>query len=336
MPVLNRAEFSRTGMVFVALLFAAVSMSMCATGAIAREFRAADTQTEDYPTVQALRYMGALIAERTAGRHEIKVFHSRQLGEEKETIEQTRAGAIDLNRTNVALIGNFVPAMNVLAMPFLFRSIEHMQKVLDGPIGSEILNSFEPYGFVGLAFYDSGARSIYNGVRPVKSIADLKGLRIRVQQSELMSEMIRSLGAEPVELPYGQVLTGLATHLIDGAENNWPSFVTTDHYKYAGYLTLTEHTMSPEVLVISLKAWRSLSAEDQQIFREAAARSGNFMREKWRDLEEQSQRKAQAAGVTIVRDIDRKPFEDAMASIYAKAGRDPAAAALIERIRKVE
>ena len=331
MPVLNRAELSRTGVIFVALLLA-----ICATGAAAREFRAADTQTEDYPTVQALRYMGALIAERTGGRHEIKVFHSRQLGEEKETIEQTRAGAIDLNRTNVAPIGNFVPAMNVLAMPFLFRSIEHMQKVLDGPIGNEILGSFEPYGFVGLAFYDSGARSIYNAVRPVKSIADLKGLRIRVQQSELMSEMIRSLGAEPVELPYGQVLTGLATRLIDGAENNWPSFVTTDHYKHAGYYSLTEHTMSPEVLVISLKAWKSLSAEDQQIFREAALRSSRFMREKWRDLEEQSQRKAEAAGIIVIKDIDRKPFEDAMAPIYAKAAKDPAAAALIERIRKVE
>lgn len=331
MPVLNRAELSRTGAIFVALLLA-----VCATGAVAREFRAADTQAEDYPTVQALRYMGALIAERTNGRHEIKVFHSRQLGEEKETIEQTRAGAIDLNRTNVALIGNFVPAMNVLAMPFLFRSIEHMQKVLDGPIGHEILGSFEPYGFVGLAFYDSGARSIYNGLRPVRSIADLKGLRIRVQQSELMNQMIRSLGAEPVELPYGQVLTGLATRLIDGAENNWPSFVTTDHYKYAGYYTLTEHTMSPEVLVISLKAWQSLSADDQKIFRDAALRSSRFMREKWRDLEEQSQRKAEAAGITVIKDIDRKPFEDAMAEIYAKTGRDPAAAALIERIRKVE
>jgi TRAP-type C4-dicarboxylate transport system substrate-binding protein len=198
------------------------------TGAFAREFRAADTQNEDYPTVQALHYMGSLVEERTGGRHRI---HSRQLGEEKETLEQTRAGAIDFNRTNVALIGTMVPAMNVLAMPFLFRSIEHQEKVLDGPIGDEILGSFGPYGFVGLAFYDSSARSIYNGVRPVRSIADLKGLRLRVQQSEQMSEMIRSLGAEPVELPYGQVLTGLTTRLIDGAENNWPSFVTTDHYK---------------------------------------------------------------------------------------------------------
>jgi tripartite ATP-independent transporter DctP family solute receptor len=331
LSVYSRAELSRTVALVVALFLTAVS-----TSAVAREFRAADTQSDDYPTVQALRYMGRIVAEMSGGRHQIRVFHSRQLGEEKETIEQTRAGAIELNRTNLALIGTFVPAMNVLAMPFLFRSIEHLQKVLDGPIGNEVLDSFEPYGFVGLAFYDSGARSIYNNVRPVRSIADMKGLRLRVQQSELMSEMIRSLGAEPVELPYGHVLTGLATRLVDGAENNWPSFVTTDHYKHAGHYTLTEHTMSPEVLVMSQKAWEGLSAEDRAIFREAALRSSQFMRAKWRDLEEQSRRKAEAAGVTIVTDLDRKPFEAAMTGIYTRAQRDPAVARLIERIRKVE
>ena len=331
LPVHSRADLSRTVALVVALCITAAS-----TSAVAREFRAADTQSEDYPTVQALQYMGRLIAESSSGRLQIRVFHSRQLGEEKETIEQTRAGAIDLNRTNVALIGTFVPAMNVLAMPFLFRSIEHLQKVLDGPIGNEILGSFEPYGFVGLAFFDSGARSIYNSVRPVRSLADMRGLRLRVQQSALMSDMIRALGAEPVELPYGQVLTGLATKLIDGAENNWPSFVTTDHYKYAGFYTLTEHTMSPEVLVMSRKAWDSLSPEDRTIFRDAAIKSRQFMRAKWKDLEERSRQMAKAAGVTIVTDIDRKPFEDAMAGIYAKAQADPAAAALIERIRKVE
>jgi tripartite ATP-independent transporter DctP family solute receptor len=331
LPVYSRAGVSRTVAILVALLLTAGSTSV-----IAREFRAADTQSEDYPTVQALRYMGRLIAERSGDKLQIRVFHSRQLGEEKETIEQTRVGAIDLNRTNVALIGSFVPAMNVLAMPFLFRSIEHQEKVLDGTIGNEILDSFEPYGFVGLAFYDSGARSIYNSVRPVRSIADMKGLRLRVQQSELMSDMIKALGAQPVELPYGQVLTGLATKLIDGAENNWPSFVTTDHYKYAGYYTLTEHTMSPEVLVMSLKAWQSLSADDQKIFRDAALESSQFMRTKWKDLEQRSRRQAEAAGATIVTDFDRKPFEEAMAGIYAKAQGDPVAAQLIERIRKVE
>ena len=327
----RRAGLSRTMTLVVALLCTAVS-----TNAFAREFRAADTQNEDYPTVLALRYMGRLIAERTSGRHQVTVFHSRQLGEEKETLEQTRVGAIDLNRTNVALIGTMVPAVRVLAMPFLFRSLDHLQKVLDGPIGTDILNSFEAHGFVGLAFYDSGARSIYNRVRPVRSLDDLKGLRLRVQQSEQMSDMIRALGAEPVEMAYGQVLTGLANGLIEGAENNWPSFVTTGHYKYAGYYSLTQHTVSPEVLVMSQKAWASLSPDDQKIFREAAQRSSTYMREKWNELEERSRKRAEEAGVKIVTDIDRKPFEAAMAGIYAKAESDPAISALIERIRKVE
>ena len=326
----SRADLLRTVAITSALFALAVT-----TNTSAREFRAADTQSEDYPTVQALRYMGRLIEEKTDGRLQIRVFHSRQLGEEKETIQQTRAGAIDLNRSNVALIGGFVPATNVLAMPFLFRSIEHLQNVLDGPIGEEILNSFEPYGFVGLTFYDSGARSIYNNVRPIRSIADIKGLRIRVQQSELMSDMVRALGGEPIELPYGQVRTGLATKLIDGAENNWPSFVTTDHYRYASFYTLTEHTMSPEVLIMSWKAWASLSPEERVIFREAAMQSSRFMRERWRDLEEKSRQQAEGAGVTIVTDFDRKPFEAAMKPIYEKIRLDPAAAALIERIRKV-
>ena len=315
---------------------AAVALASLAMPSAAREFRAADTQAEDYPTVQALNYMGKLIAERTNGRHQIKVFHSRQLGEEKETIEQTRAGAIDLNRTNVAPIGEFVPLANVLAMPFLFRSVDHLHKVLDSQIGQEILDSFTAQGFIGLTYYDSGARSIYDSVRPIRSVADLKGLKIRVQQSDLMVKMVKALGAQPVAMPYGQVLTGLATKLIDGAENNWPSFVTTGHYKYAGYYTLTEHSMSPEVLVMSRKAWDSLSPEDQTIFRQAAMESNAFMREQWKALEDKSQREAQAAGIMIIKDFDRKSFEDAMDDIYKQAAADPTTGQFVERIRQLQ
>jgi tripartite ATP-independent transporter DctP family solute receptor len=302
----------------------------------AREFRVADTQSEDYPTVQALLYMARLVEERTGGRHRIRVFHSRQLGEEKETIEQTRVGAIDLNRTNVAPIGSLIPAANVLALPFLFRSFDHLHNVLDREVGSEILASFERHGFVGLAFYDSGARSLYNSIRPVRTLADLKGMRIRVQQSELMVDMLKALGAEPVELPYGQVLTGLSTKVIDGAENNWPSYVTTGHYRLAPYYTLTEHTMGPEVLVMSQRAWESLSAADKEIFRDAARKSSAFMRELWSGLEESSRRQARTAGNTIVANFDRKPFEDAMSVIYAKAVTDPDLRQLVERIRQVQ
>jgi tripartite ATP-independent transporter DctP family solute receptor len=313
-----------------------VALFLVSTAAFAREFRAADAQNEEYPTVQALEYMARLVSERTNGRQSIRIFYARELGEEKDTIMQTRAGAIDLDRTNVALIGNLVPATSVLAMPFLFRSVEHLQRVLDGPIGNEILESFEPYGFVGLTFYDSGARSIYNSVRPIHCLDDMKGLRIRVQQSDLMSDVIKALGAQPIELPYGQVSTALTTRLVDGAENNWPSFVTSGHDKYAKYYTLTQHTMTPEVLVMSLKAWSGLSEDDRKIFREAALESSRFMHEKWKALALRSRAEAEAAGVTVTTDFDRASFEGATAGIYAKAMRDPATADLIERIRQTE
>jgi tripartite ATP-independent transporter DctP family solute receptor len=318
-----------------AALCAALLTAMPAT-ASAREFRVADTQTADYPTVQALQFMAKIVEDRTGGRHRIRVFHSRQLGEEKETIEQTRIGAIDLNRTNVAPIGSLVPAANVLSLPFLFRSFEHLHNVLDQSLGQEILAGFQRHGFVGLSFYDSGARSIYNSVKPVRSISDMKGLRIRVQQSNLMSDMMKALGADPIELPYGQVSTGLSTKLIDGAENNWPSYVTTNHYKLAPYYTLTEHTMGPEVLVMSLRAWESLSTEDKDIFREAAGKSNTFMRELWTGLEERSRQQARAAGNIVIANFDRKPFEHAMSVIYAKMVTDADTRQLIERIRQVK
>jgi tripartite ATP-independent transporter DctP family solute receptor len=302
----------------------------------AREFRVADNQAQDYPTVQALQLMARLVEERSGGRHWLRVFHSRRLGEEQETIEQTRIGAIDLVRTNVAPLGRFIAAANVLALPFLFRSSDHLHKVVDENLGDEVLGSFERHGFVGLAFYDSGARSIYNSVKPVRSVADLKGLRIRVQQSELMVEMVRALGAEPVELAYGQVLTGLSTKVIDGAENNWPSYVTTQHYKVAPYYTLTEHSMAPEVLVMSLRAWETLSAEDRMIFRTAARESSIYMRQLWSGLEEQSRQQARAAGNLII-EVERQPFADAMTTVYAKPiGEARAQQELIERIRQVQ
>jgi tripartite ATP-independent transporter DctP family solute receptor len=332
-------HFGRSSSVATAAVFgwAAVAALSAPGTAFARDFRAADTQPENYPTVQALAYMDQLVTERTGGRHRIRIFHSRQLGEEKETIEQTRVGAVDLNRTNVAPLGSFIPEANVLALPFLFRSIEHLHKVLDGPIGDDILKSFEPHGFVGLAFYDSGARSLYNAVRPIRSLADLHGLRIRVQQSEVMVDMIRALGAEPVELPYGHVLTGLSTKLIDGAENNWPSYVSTDHYTAARYYTLTEHTMGPEVLIMSQRAWESLSAEEQTIFRQAARESGRFMRQQWKAWEERSRAQAEKAGNIVVTDFDKQPFRAAMAAVYDKALNDkPKLRELVERIRQTQ
>jgi len=320
-------------------LGAAIAAAALGAAAIApaqaREFRAADIQEETYPTVQALRAMDQLVAERTGGRHRIRVFHSRQLGEESQTIEQTRVGAIDMNRINVGAMGNMAPILNVLALPFLFRSVDHLYKVVDGPIGDEILGALESDGLIGLTFYDSGARSIYTTTRPVNVIDDLSGLRLRVQQSDLMDRMVKALGAEPVGLAYGQVLTALQTKLVDGAENNFPSFISAGHYKAARYYTVTQHTMSPEVLIMSQRAWADLSSEDRMIFREAARKSSQYMREQWLDRERRSEQQAIEAGVNVISKINRKPFEDATKPMRDAMRADPRYRSLIERIEAV-
>ncbi|HMF24803.1 MAG TPA: TRAP transporter substrate-binding protein [Pseudolabrys sp.] len=302
----------------------------------AREFRSADIQEEDHPAVQAVRHMGRAVTERTGGRHTVEVFHSGQLGDEGNTIQQTLTGVIDINRINVVEIGKIVPELNVLALPFLFRSADHLQKVVYGPIGEEILATIEPHGFVGLAFYDAGARSIYTTSRAVRTLGDLEGLQLRVLKSELMERMIKALGAQPINLPFRQLLTALSTRLIDGAENNWPSFIRTGHYKVAPFYTLTEHTRGPSVLVMSRRAWDGLSPEDRIIVRDAARASATYMKTAWQALEDQSQKQAVEGGVRIISEIDRRPFEAATKSLRDEARTDPKLAWLMARIESAQ
>jgi tripartite ATP-independent transporter DctP family solute receptor len=320
----------------IKLLAATLLLMLPLRGAEAKSFRAADIQAEDYPTVQAIKFMNDRLIERTNGRHRIVLFHSRQLGEEEATIAQTRVGAIDIDRVSIGPLAALIPELRILSLPFLFRSADHFHKTLDGEIGDQILASFEAHGFVGLTYYDSGARSLYNKVRPVRTLADLKGLKIRIQQSQVAADLVRALGAEPVILAYGQVLTGLSAGLIDGAENNWPSYVTTEHYKVAPYYTLTEHTMLPEVLIMSKKAWDGLGPEDRVIFQDVARESARFMRRQWEAWEDQARNVAEGAGVTVISDFDRAPFLEATKGIYDRVLSDQASRDLVGRIRAVQ
>jgi tripartite ATP-independent transporter DctP family solute receptor len=328
----RRMHLPRTGVTTLLALFTVVWTS----GLQARTFRAADIQPEDYPTVQAIKFMNDRLIERTNGRHRLAIFPARQLGEEEATIEQTRAGAIDVNRISIGPLAAFIPELRVLSLPFLFRSNDHFHRVLDGEIGEQILSSFEAHGFVGLTYYDSGARSLYTRVRPVRSLGDVKDLRIRIQQSEVAADTVRALGAAPVVLAYGQVLTALSTGLIDGAENNWPSYVTTDHYRAAPYYTLTQHTMLPEVLIMSKKAYDELSPEDRTIFKETARASATFMRGQWIAWEDQARNVAESAGVTVITDFDRAPFIEATRPIYDRLLADQPSRELVDRIRHVQ
>ena len=318
-------------------LAAALALSSVATIANAQQvtLRSADIHPDGYPTVEAVIYMGKLVSERTNGRIGVKVFNNASLGSEKDTIEQTRFGVIDMNRVNTAPFNNLVPQTQVLGMPFLFRSVDHMHKTIDGPIGDEILAAFEPHGLVGLAFYDSGARSFYTTKKPIKSLADLKGQKIRVQQSDLWIAMMKAFGANATPMPFGEVYSSLETGVVDGAENNWPSYESSRHFEVAKNYTLTEHSLAPEALVISKVSWDKLTPEDQKILRQAAKESVVKMRELWSAREKASEDKVRAAGVNVIT-VDKQPFIDAMKPVYDKFVTDPKMKDLVTRIQAVQ
>jgi tripartite ATP-independent transporter DctP family solute receptor len=308
----------------------AVSISLPAA---AKEFRSADVHPEDYPTVMAVKQMSESVNKRTGGKHSIKVYTGTQLGGEKDTIEQTKLGALDLVRINSAPMNNIVPETLVPSLPFIFRDVTHMRKVLDGPIGDEILKALEAHGFIGLAFYDAGARSFYNTKKPIRTPADMKGMKIRVQQSDLFVGMLQALGANATPMPYGEVYTALKTGLVDGAENNWPSYDTARHFEVAKYYTVNEHSMVPEILMFSKKVFDTLPADEQKIFRAAAKESVPYMRKLWDAKELESRRKVEAAGVQVVDKVDKKPFMDAMKPVYDKLVTDAKLKAMVKRVQ---
>jgi tripartite ATP-independent transporter DctP family solute receptor len=321
-----------------AALFGSVALAASALAASAADMvlRSSDTHPDGYPTVEAVKYMGELIEQRTDGRIGIEVFHSAQLGEEKDTIEQTRFGVIDMNRVSLGPFNNLVPETAIVSLPYIFRDTEHMHQVMDGEIGEEILAAFEEYDLIGLAFYDGGARSFYNSEKPIRSIEDLQGMKFRVMQSDVFVDMVNALGANATPMPYGEVYSSIQTGVIEGAENNFPSFESSGHYEVARYYTLDEHLIVPEVLVMAKSSWDQLSPEDQEIIRQAAKESVPYMRELWAEREKASEEKVREAGVEIVTEIDKQPFIEAMGPVYEKYVTTPELQSLVERIQAVE
>ena len=299
-----------------ALLVAAAIACVC-TAAQATEFRSADTHNaDDYPTVAAVKYMSELLEKKSGGKHKIKVFNKGALGTEKETVDQVKIGALDFTRVNVGPMNAVCPLTQVPTMPFLFSSIDHMRRSLDGPIGDEILKSCEAVGYVGLAFYDSGARSIY-AKKPIKTVADAKGLKIRVQQSDLWVALVSAMGANATPMPYGEVLMGLKTGLVDAAENNSPSFDTARHAEAVKFYSKTEHSMAPEILVMSKLVYDKLPAAEQDMIRAAAKESVAIGRKRWDEQEAKSLANVKANGAEII-EVDKKSFQAVMGPVYDK------------------
>jgi len=297
-------------------------------------FRLAEIHPSDHPTSKADLEFARLVEDRTQGRIVIKVYDSEQLGPEKAVLEQVQFGAIDFTRLSMGQVAEISPQLNVLQLPYIYRDSDHMWQVLNSDIGDFFLESIEDKGLIGLAWYDAGARSFYNSVREVKTLSDLEGLKFRVMESQLMVEMARALGASVIPMAYGEVYSAIQTGVIDGAENNFPSYETSLHYEVAQYFTIDEHVRVPEMLIASKKILDRITEEDLAIIMACAKESEVYQREKWRIEEKESEEKLRDLGIIITEIEDRQAFVEAVRPLYDRYANDYLE--MVERIQTME
>jgi tripartite ATP-independent transporter DctP family solute receptor len=323
------------------------SLSLVAAGAVAiaallasvadaqTVLKASDVHPAGYPTVVAVENMGKKLSAATNGKLSVAMYPSMQLGGEKEAIEQAQVGAIAFARVSVGALGPVVDDINVFNLPYVFRNTAHMQKVIDGPIGQDLLDKVtnSGKGLIGLCWMDAGARNFYNTKKPIKNLADLRGMKVRVMGNPMFVEMANSMGGNGVAMGYDQVFSALQTGVVDGAENNPPSFVFDNHYQVAKFYTVDEHLIVPEMLVMSKKVWDSLSKDEQALVKKVAQEAQLEERTLWEAYEKQAMEKAKAAGIQIIEvsDADKKAFQDAVKPVWDKYG--PKYADTIKRIQ---
>ena len=297
----------------------------------ARDFRSADVHPQDYPTVMTVKKIGEIVSQKTNGKYNVKVFGNSALGSEKDTVEQVKIGALDMVRVSTAAFHGIIPETMVPSFPFIFRDINHFRHAMAGPAGDKILAAFEKHGFIGLALWESGARSIY-GKKPVRNLADVKGMKIRVQQSDLWVSLAQAMGANPTPIPMAEVYTALKTGLVDAAENNYPSYESAKHYEAAPVYSETQHVMSPEVIVFSKKVWDTLSKEEQQIIRAAAKETVPYYVDLWTKKEQASKEITIKAGAKYITDVNKAEFVAAMKPVWDKFSPTPELKALAQEI----
>ncbi len=326
-------HMTRTGRT-VAVSLLAAGLAFGATTASALEIKSSDVHPMGYPTTAAIQYMGELLNTWTNGRLSIKIYHSMQLGGEKEALEQVQVGALEMTRVSVGVVGPIVDDFNAFNLPYVFRSVDHMHKVVDGAIGTELLNKLEAGGLIGLGYMDAGSRSFYNAKRDIKSIKDLKGLKIRVMQNPIFVEMVNAMGGNGLSVAFNELYTAMQTGVVDGAENNPPTYDGHKHFEIAGHYTLTEHLMVPEIFVFSKKVWDKLPALDRQLIRKASALTVERERKLWAAREKVSLDRLKKRGINVIMAIDKGPFIKATAPVRAKFGSKYAD--LLKRIKAIK
>jgi tripartite ATP-independent transporter DctP family solute receptor len=313
-------------------------LALCAAARVVRAkdegavLAAADVHPADYPTVTAVRWINDELARRFGDAVSLRVYHSGQLGSEKDTLELARLGALAITRVHSSVLNNVVPATAILSLPYVFDSTAHMRRAFDGAFGLGVLAACERRGLIGLALYDSGSRNFYNTRRAVETPRDLHGLKLRVPQSDIFIESVAALGASPTPLAYGSVFSALQTKLIDGAENNWPSYFTSRHFEIARYWSETEHAHAPDVLLMSRRVADALPAEQRDFLLATARASVTPMRARWDEIVERSQRAVRDAGVEI-RAVDKDAFRVAVKPLLERRLRDPETERLYGELR---
>lgn len=298
----------------------------------ARVLTASDVHVRDYPTVQAVQWLGEQLERETGGRLRLRQYHSGQLGRESEAIDMARFGAIDITRVYSGALNNAFPLTQALCLPYVFDSVAHLRRALDGEVGAQVLRGFEARNLVGLAIYDSGARCFYNTKHPIVEPRDLHGLKIRVPVSDIFIRMLRLFGANPTPLSLGEVFSGMETHMIDGAENNIRSFQSSRHFEAAHYWSQSEHSYAPDLLLMSRRSFDALAAADRTLVRDLARESVQVMRRLWAESEAAARRTVIEAGVRF-NAVDIRVFRHAAQPLLAEYQHDTAIDDLYRRIR---
>ena len=318
-------------------LFGAAALAAIGMTASAENWRAWNIHVEGYPNTVALDTFATLLDEKTDGEIKLQNFHGGTLGSQPDAVEQVRLGGLQVGNFNLGPIGPIVAEANVVSLPFVFKDVDHMFRVLNGEAGEQIAAGMADKGLLPLSWFDAGARSFYNGSRPINSPDDVVGLKVRVMNNELFTGMINEMGGNGTPMAFAEVYQSLKTGVVDGAENNWPSYESTGHFEVAGFYSLSQHLIIPECICINTDTFNALSPELQAAVKEAAQEASLQQRELWTAREAASRKAVEAAGV-IVNDVaDKAPFQAAMGPVYeGYFAANPALRPLVELIQATE
>ena len=303
----------------------------------AKEWRGWNIHPVGYPNTTAMDKFAELLKEKSGGKMTLKMYHSGTLGSQPDAIEQVRIGGLEIANFNMGPIGPIVPEANVVSLPFIFKNTDHMWRALDGEAGKMINAGLEKKGLISLAWFDAGSRSFYNSKKPIQTPADVAGMKVRVMNNDLYSGMIKALGGNPSPMAFAEVYQSLKTGVVDGAENNWPSYESTGHYEVAGFHSNSQHLIIPEIVAINAAVFNALSDDEKKIVKEAATEAAMLQHDLWQKREKASMGKVIAGGVKANEIADKSAFQAAMVPVYDKYLADnPSIKPLVELIQKTD